>query len=119
MISVYICTALKCEVSSKFAKTYIKNELRPFLQVAQGGKATPAPHTHSSPLEMLQRLEILCPCSPRLSKWSTLSSRNLWVVEEVEEEGDGEMEDEEEVEDVGVEDGEHSPPNIFKPSFSV
>ena len=106
-------------------KVRIKNELRPFLQVAQGGKATPAPHTHSSPLEMLQRLEILCPCSPRLSKWSTLSSRNLWVVEEVEEEGDGEMEDEEEVEDVGVEeggaveDGEHSPPNIFKPSFSV
>ena len=46
-------------------------------------------------------------------------------MEEVEEGGDGEMEDEEEVEDVGVEeggaveDGEHSPPNFFKPSFSV
>merc|ERR1712037_834984 len=77
--------------------------------VARGGKATQAPHTHSSPLEMLQRLETLFLFSLRLSKWSTLSLRNLWVVEEVEEEGDGEMGDEAEVEDVGVEEeGEHS-----------
>merc|ERR1712037_1024173 len=74
--------------------------------VALGGKATQAPHTHSSPLEMLQRLEILCLFSLRLSRWSTLSLRNLWVVEEVEEEGDGGMEDEEEVADVVVEEEE-------------
>merc|ERR1719234_2219944 len=63
--------------------------------VARVGKATQAPHTHCLPLEMLQRLEILCLSSLRLSRWSTQSLRNLWVAEEVEEEDDGGMEDEE------------------------
>ena len=85
------------------------------MQVALGEKATQALPTHSSPRAMLLRPEILSPFSQRQSKLSTLSSLNLWVVEEVEEEADGEMEDEEEVEDVAVveggavEDGENSP----------
>merc|ERR1712154_169640 len=72
--------------------------------VARGGKATQAPHTHSSPLEMPQRLETLFLFSLRLSKWSTLSLRNLWVVEEVGVEEGG-----------AVEDGEHS----ILPSISL
>merc|ERR1712154_173258 len=77
--------------------------------VARGGKATQAPHTHSSPLEMPQRLETLFLFSLRLSKWSTLSLRNLWVVEEVE------VEDVEVEEGGAVEDGEHS----ILPSISL